>query len=580
MIRLIRILLLILAFSSAGVSVWLHAVIPFTDPSFSTTAATILWIVSIASFGAFTLTFGDRNTNAKAPGSKSLRIFIWSIFAIALFFRLYKVTHQGINSDEWFWLMQAKEILHGRFLSPFGFIGDQPSNLPVYPVAAVLLATANNYLAVRLPGILYSLGTLLFVYLLLKQAVSPKAAIAGLILLATSVWDIHNSQIGLQNVTINPFLISGFMYFLHTGYVKRSHIRMFAAGLFLGISLNLLYVAALSVVAFAVYGIAVILKERGMAAKLFLVAFVSCILTFAPTIPKILRYPDRSIGRHEKFTMENVEHSVTEGKLLPLYYGEQAMMLFKDFGFRQNAYGVSYLWGITLEPLVTALVLIGALTVIAKVFQPFEFLVTAEFILMAVPVVILYRATSIWREYGFVPVIYLWAGIGFDTADRILKKLVAGIGGAAKLLPYLYVAMFAVSFFAVFRLYQRQYLSFEPYTYETHCKHVYEMLSGMVQGGETVFFPDELCAGYASLFLPASVTTDRYAGSAELMKRFAVSAPAVAVKLDPGLAMSDFQRAESIAGFLSVIIAGYPQSQIRYVTGRDGTIEAAIVSVP
>ncbi len=85
--------------------------------------------------------------------------------------------------------------------------------MSAYPVALFLALLKDGYLAVRLPGIIYSLLALLLIFSFLKEVFNKKVALIGLTLLSTSIWDIHMSQLGWNNVNLNPFLISGTIFF-------------------------------------------------------------------------------------------------------------------------------------------------------------------------------------------------------------------------------------------------------------------------------------------------------------------------------------------------------------------------------
>ncbi len=130
----------------------------------------------------------------------------------------------GLYLDEWYMLTAAKLILKGEIFSPFGFIGDNPSNIPAFPIAFVLAIFKNPLLSVRLTGVFESLITIVFVYLLLKNILGTRAASVGALLLAISAWDIHMSALGWNTVIINPMLVAIVLYLLYQVYSNTLHL--------------------------------------------------------------------------------------------------------------------------------------------------------------------------------------------------------------------------------------------------------------------------------------------------------------------------------------------------------------------
>jgi len=237
-------------------SFYLHSAIDFTTPTTQASIATLTWILSIIFFGvSIFILFPSKKTKNGKDESLSLieKILLVGILISGLILRIYKLNHLGIQLDEWYWLTNAKGILDGVIRSPFGFIGDQPSNMPAYTVAFFLAIFKNSYLAVRIPGVLYSLLNIILVFAFLKEAFNKKVALLAVFLISFSIWDIHMSQWGWNNVNLNPFLISGTLFFLYKGIKNVSFKHIFFCGIFLGVSLNLLYIAALSTISVAFY---------------------------------------------------------------------------------------------------------------------------------------------------------------------------------------------------------------------------------------------------------------------------------------------------------------------------------------
>lgn len=148
--------------------------------------------------------------------------FLVPILLLAFILRIIPIMNNGLYLDEWYWLRTSKSILSGSVVSPFGFLGDQPSNLPAFPLALLLVIIKNPVLSVRLTGVIYSLVTIFLVYELLKHLLGFKTAVVGSILLAVSVWDIHTTNLGWNNVVVNPILASGILLLLYKIYSNYS----------------------------------------------------------------------------------------------------------------------------------------------------------------------------------------------------------------------------------------------------------------------------------------------------------------------------------------------------------------------
>lgn len=63
---------------------------------------------------------------------------VLGIFLFAITMRVVHIMEQPAYLDEWYWIHEAQNILTGAVRSPFGYIGDQPSNLAAFPTALFL----------------------------------------------------------------------------------------------------------------------------------------------------------------------------------------------------------------------------------------------------------------------------------------------------------------------------------------------------------------------------------------------------------------------------------------------------------
>jgi hypothetical protein len=279
--------------------------------------------------------------------------------SIALLPRLIQLDHLGIFLDERYWIEDAQGFLKGTVISPFGFIGDQPSNMPSLIVALVLQVSGNIYYAARLPGIFYSLGCIMFLFFYAKKSFGMLVAFLATLLVATSIWDIHMSRWGWNNVTPGPFIIMGIIY-CYSEFLYRPRIHMaLLCGFFLGIAVNLLYVSMLMVI--PILGtIPLLMIGRGLfisepkriqysrmtLLRMLGIVALALFITMSPTIAKVRKYPSQSIQRHKSFVAENLKVSENSASGL-LFYGEQFVLAVRDFTPDLSKERITGLWGKT-----------------------------------------------------------------------------------------------------------------------------------------------------------------------------------------------------------------------------------------
>ena len=491
-------------------SFYRHATIDFIAPTTDASIATIVWFISLIFLGVSVLLLShskktEKNKNENLTSVE--KVFFIGILIFGLILRLYKLGHMGLYLDEWYWLTNAKGILDGAIRSPFGFIGDQPSNMPAYIVALFLSLFKNSYFAVRFPGVLYSLLNIILLFSFLKEAFNKRVALIGTLLLSLSIWDIHMSQFGWNNVNVNPFLISGIMFFLYRGIKNLSIRDIFICGIFLGVSINLLYVASLSSIAVALYFLYHLLfnveKKKIVYLLLFLVLIVFVVIS--PTIVKINKYPQQSIGRHKNFVSENITYS--QNQQGSYYYLKQLELGFEDFLYKPEKFNIIGLWGIILEPIVFYFFIIGLLYSLRYAARPPFFLVLLNYIIMFIPIVVLYRFSSVWREFGFLPTIYILSSLGIYFIFKSISHLI-GIFTSVRLevssrplILTLILIIYFLSWSHFYTLYFDHHLKKDPQVYETYCKKTADYISKNIPPNTLTLLPNEMCKDLIAVVL-------------------------------------------------------------------------------
>lgn len=283
----------------------------------------------------------------------------------------------------------------------------------------------------RLTGVIYSLLTIVFVFLFLKETLGKGAAVVGAGFIALSPWDIHESNLAWNNVSPNPMLVSVTLLLLYHVYVNRATIRtFFGLALMVSLSLHLLYAAALLIIP-TVCVLAIYLFRKYSSSKmrqvlLFCIFMAVCL---SPIFAKIKQNPEQSIGRHEDFLKQNVSRSGETRSIID-YYVSQFSMLKEDFQVGENKFHVQGLWGITLSPLIQLLTMMGFLLCLLQVLRKNEnsfwvIILLTLFMLLFIPFVVLYRITSVWRSYAILPVVYMLSVYALFQFSKIVNFIIS-----------------------------------------------------------------------------------------------------------------------------------------------------------
>jgi hypothetical protein len=347
------------------------------------------------------------------------------------------------------------------------------------------------------------LVTIFFVFQLLKDLLGFKIAVVGSLFLAVSAWDVHNTNYGWNNVLINPILASGTLLLLYKIYKDRYSIRtLFLLALVLSICLHLLYVAAIliipSLLVLAIHWFRNHSSAKLREALIFGTYFFICL---SPMAPKLVQYPQLSLGRHFEFLQQNITMS-EQAKSSLTYYLDQVGLLSQDYFIGAKNFNVEGLWGISLDPAIQLLSILGMLLVIIQTIRkkddPFWLIIFFTFcILLVIPFVFLYRTDSVWRAYIILPLVYLFAAYSISYLSKFLKKI-AKIHfhpkGLRKLLlvgmTLLYFIVSIPWFVAFSKVYMEKSTGYES----SICQSAANLINNDIPSGSTILMPDEMCA--------------------------------------------------------------------------------------
>ncbi len=314
------------------------------------------------------------------------------------------------------------------------------------------------------------------------------------------------STLGWNTVIINPVLVAILLYLLYQVYSNHYTYRtLFSLAFFLAISLHLLYLAAMmvipAIVVMLVHFITRIRQHADLKLRELAIFGAFFLICLSPIVPKLIWYPSESIARHSAFFQQGVEYS-QEAKSPLSYYVEQIGLLYQDYTRGKDNFGVEGLWGITLDPIIQVLSILGIILAIVLVIQKrsdsFWIIVFIGWIfLLLVPLVFVYRTTSVWRSYGVLPIVYLLATYALVQIVKLLtfltQKYLFSTKGLFKF--FLSIAFFLYLIFSLpwFSQFLKTYLT-KVNGYETRiCQYAKDQIDNRVQTGSTIFMPEELC---------------------------------------------------------------------------------------
>lgn len=551
-------------------SLFLHFKINFLSPDIEVNIPTLVWSISFI-FLIYSGLFFKTPHEKKSRMKMLEKIILISFLLIAFFLRLYKISFNPLFLDEWYWVTNAKGILLGLIRTPFGFIGDQPSNLPAYLGALVLFFTKNSYLTARLPEIIFSLLNIFFVFMFVKEAFGKKAAFASSFLLTFSIWDIHMSKLGWNNVNINPFLISGFIFFIYRTFKFKSKKDAVWAGIFLGMSINLLYIAMLDLLVVTIFSFVEIAKNKGKDFFILLgILSLSFFITMSPTIAKVIKHPKSSMGRHGEFINKNLDMATGENKSVGKYYIEQVKLAINDFAYQKNKFDVLILWGITLEPITIFFLLVGLFYSILNFYKPEYLLVLLNFMVMFIPVVILFRTTSIWREYSFLPSIYILSTIGLVQFSVLISKIIIFIKkNLVDLIIIFFLIIYFLSFVKFFSFYKNSHFTKEPDIYETYCKKTADYINKNISKDSLILLPDEMGQSLISILIWNDYKYEGYNSYDDIYSYSKKSEKISIVRINESIFTSYFNRNTSFANFENYLRKINPALKIHYLEGQN-----------
>lgn len=478
--------------------------------------------------------------------SKSEKIILVSIVLISILLRVYKIEHLAVFIDDWYWLNDARNIQKGFLTTPFGFIGDQPSNIPSFFVYIFYALFDHTYLAARLTGIFFTVLNILLSFFLVKELFNKKAAFITAILIGTSIWDIYVSKVPWINTTINPMLMIGSMLFLYRSFKYSSLKDIFWAGLFMGISANLLYLAAVNVLALIIYSFLqlALAKDKTKVLKVIGLMAYTVILVSSPTAVKMVKFSEQTVGRHYNLYDSNVNLAKKANSVAQYYIGQLGTVI-REFQSQKDNYmthGYPY-WGITIEPTIQYLFILGLLFALFNITKRQYYLMLLSFSVMFIPIVIFDQGiVHAWREYGFQSLIYIFSALGANVIISIFTKLFKDNKWAVRgILGAFFIGYFGVWVISYQDYSQKNYVK-NPFFYEADCQLATEYFLEHAEHDVTMILPNEMCYNLALVRVWDDYEVKVYDSFSELNHHLSKNKKCMVIKLPITHFSSNFRK--------------------------------------
>jgi 4-amino-4-deoxy-L-arabinose transferase-like glycosyltransferase len=225
------------------------------------------------------------------------------ILAVALVLRLYAlgIFPDTLSPDEADNGQDALRIIAGH-PPDGGFFGLDWKPQPAYSVYMISLSMrlfGENILAIRLPSALLGTLSVLPFFLLVRRQTSAFAALAASLLMATSLWHVHFSRSGWENVQVPCYALGALACLvwavdslrIPSRPRRRAWVLFVAAGIFCALGLYSYFSGRLIILVLLAAAVPLIIWEREQRKELLIgfgLTILTAVLLFAPMLPIIL----------------------------------------------------------------------------------------------------------------------------------------------------------------------------------------------------------------------------------------------------------------------------------------------------
>ena len=348
------------------------------------------------------------------------------ILALSAGFRLWDIGDltPGVWYDEAVNAIDARLVIQDGF--PVFFIGNNGREpLFIYSLAAAFKLFGYNTLALRFVSTAAGLLTVAVTFALVRNIWGTRPALIASALLATSVWHLILSRLGMRTALL-PLLLSAAVFWLWTGLQKRSAWRTALGGVFFGLaaySYTAVRVAPVWVLVFCLVWIVMWRGSQGISLRRALALigafWIASSITAAPLVAYFSTNPDQLAGRIATESIVDAESNQLRA------LGENAVSTIGMLSVRGDPNGRHNLPGRpVLDPPLTAFGLVGLAVIAARYRRPESVLALLWLATMFLPGILSGESPHQLRTAGIIPIVYVFPAVGLiATADWIRRVI-------------------------------------------------------------------------------------------------------------------------------------------------------------
>ena len=329
----------------------------------------------------------------------------------------------GVWYDEAVNAIDARLIIHDGF--PILFVGNNGREpLFIYSLAASFKLFGYNPLALRFVSTAAGLLTVAVCFSLVRSIWGVRPALIATALLATSVWPLILSRLGMRTALL-PLLLSAAVFWLWTGLQKRSAWRTALGGVFFGLaaySYTAVRVAPLWLLVFCVVWLGIWRCSQGISVGRAIAVvgafWLASSVTAAPLGAYFLKYPDQLTTRVAQESVLDAESNQLSA------LGKNAVSTLGMLSVRGDPNSRHNLPGRPVfDPPLTVFGLIGLALIAARVRRPESVLALLWLATMFLPGILSGDSPHQLRTAGIIPIVYVLPAVGLITAAEWLKRV-------------------------------------------------------------------------------------------------------------------------------------------------------------
>ena len=359
-----------------------------------------------------------------------------AILGLAAALRLIALTANppGLQHDEVFHGHDAVTVLLGdRPLYFTSNAGNEP--LFIYLMAVTVGVFGHTELGIRLAAVICGVLTVLFTYLWIRRAFTPRLALIATALLAVNFWPVFLSRVGLRAASV-PMMASLTAFLIADGRLliadsrvatqtRRRIIAVLAAGLALGLSLYTYPAARTLPVMVVVFFVIYSLIARNLNKSLLLTLIVAA-LVFAPLGYTIATLPQADVRLQQ---LGGPVQAALSGNFEPvLRYTLDTLGMFTFGGdpiARYNLPGRP-----VFDPITGILFYLGLMLALRKWREPRYLFALLWLPIGLLPSMLSDSAPSFLRASASLPVTFLFPALAVEHVVTLSRSAAKGLDAA------------------------------------------------------------------------------------------------------------------------------------------------------